>query len=482
MKTVEVNTKRTSVGTYSTIAFISIGCHVLSFLFSIITKRYVMPYEYGIFTTANMLLLYMNYLQLGVLNAYSRDYPQLLGAGNNKEAQHMKYSVFSFLFILYFVVVVVIGLSLTIMWHSGMINTLLYGGFMFNSVLALITVVSNYWDNTNKSEQHYLKPSFALVVKTILLVSIGFVLVRKYYYWGLLVATLLSLLFSLVVYWKDFIGLRLVWDLALIKKLIKTGLLLLINSLVWTFMMSIDKFVILGFFDYESLGIYSAALIGFSTLVMIPQSLSSVFYVKLSHQFGADNDLKELAKSINQYTCVLSLIISVVSVVAYYLLPPFIMLAMPAYSEGVPSAQLLVMGVAVYSSSMLFGHFFTITRKNVKLLRNTIALCIMNIVFSIGFVLLLGHKIDNVAIGTTLSYALYGLMLCLAIKGETGSSFWNNAVNSVFPVCVAIAMIQITDALAVFWVWKILIAICAFAIFSIIFYRKTIISFFRKKM
>ena len=61
------------------------------FVYNIYVRKYVMRYEYGIYTSANMLLLYLNYAQMGVLNSYNRDYPQLLGAKNYQAASHIKY-------------------------------------------------------------------------------------------------------------------------------------------------------------------------------------------------------------------------------------------------------------------------------------------------------------------------------------------------------------------------------------------------------
>ncbi len=287
---------------------------------------------------------------------------------------------------------------------------------------------------------------------------------------------MIALLVSLVVYIKSFYKIQFVWDIVVIKRLIKTGLLLLVNSLVWTFMMSIDKFVILGFMDYEALGIYSAALIGFSTLVMIPQSLSSIFYVKLSHQYGSNNDTTTLVKTINKYTCIMSLVVSVVSIVAYYLLPPFILFAMPAYEHGIRSAQLLVMGVSIYSASMLFGHLFTIQRKNIKLLRNTLMLCIFNICFSSGLVIIFGRNINYVALGTTISYGLYGILLCYSMKKESKCGFFECAYNSIFPVCISIGIIQLSDALDMMWLCKVILALFVFSIMSLVLFKKNIIS------
>ena len=52
----------------------------ISFLFSVISRRYLSPLEYGTYSTCLLLQTYISYGQLGVLNSYNRDYPQLIGA------------------------------------------------------------------------------------------------------------------------------------------------------------------------------------------------------------------------------------------------------------------------------------------------------------------------------------------------------------------------------------------------------------------
>ncbi len=466
--------KNSGKSSYLIISATSIICHMISYVYNIITKRYVPPYEYGIYTTANMLLLYMNYLQLGVLSAYSRDYPQLLGAKRLDEASHMKSAVFTFLYVIYMAVVLIMTAVLTIIWQLGHINTMLYVGFVVNAFLAILTIICSFWENTLKSEGHFKFPSLSLAVKTGALAVCGLLIVPKLGYYGLLVAVGVSLIACVVTYFKYFSSVKPVWDSKQISSLIKSGILLLINSLVWTMMMSIDKFVILGFMSYTELGIYSVALIGFSTLVLIPQSFSSVFYVKMAQQYGSQQDTSSMIQKVNVYTFALSIVTSIVCIGGYYILPPFISLVMPQYSQGVQSAQILVMGVAVYSSSMLFGNVFTIIKKNVLLLRNTVILCVFNVVFSAGFVVIFGEQIENVAYGTTLSYALYGVMLAVSMTKLSKCSLFKCLSNSVIPVAIAIIIMKLADTVSLDWWLKLIISGAVFTVVMLLIYFKKI--------
>ena len=57
----------------------TIICSLVHFLFSVYSRKFVNVTDYGIYTSCLILATYMNYAQLGVLNSYNRDYPQLIG-------------------------------------------------------------------------------------------------------------------------------------------------------------------------------------------------------------------------------------------------------------------------------------------------------------------------------------------------------------------------------------------------------------------
>ena len=56
----------------------TVVCSALSFVLSVYSKHEVDSKPMGIYSACLIVLAYMNYAQLGVLNAYNRDYPQAL--------------------------------------------------------------------------------------------------------------------------------------------------------------------------------------------------------------------------------------------------------------------------------------------------------------------------------------------------------------------------------------------------------------------
>ena len=181
-------------------------------------------------------------------------------------------------------------------------------------------------------------------------------------------------------------------------------------------MASVDKFVILFFMDTEALGVYTVPQMGFNTIVLIPQTISQIFYYKASGIYGKTNSEKVLTEVCGHYSKIISICTAASVVCAFYGLPIFVKLFMPKYASGIKPAQILIIGVALYGATLLYGNIFSILKWNSELITTSIILCMFNAVFSVSFVLINGRFIENVAVGTAISYALYGMILLRIIS------------------------------------------------------------------
>ena len=84
---------------------------------------------------------------------------------------------------------------------------------------------------------------------------------------------------------------------------------------------------------------------------------------------------------------------------------------MPQYTEGIFPAQIICVGVAFYGTTMLYGNIFSVLKENRRLLLSTILLCASNIILSVSIVIAFGFRLSYVAIGTSVSYVIYSLIL-----------------------------------------------------------------------
>jgi O-antigen/teichoic acid export membrane protein len=414
----------------------TVFCSLLTLLYNIVVRNYVAPEDYGIYVTVDLLLVYFNYLQIGVLNSYNRDYPQLLGGNKVAEAEYKRNVVWSHLVVMYGVVGLVAVIILTILLLTGRIETKLAVGFLFNVFLAFITIVYVFFDATIKSDGRFVFSAKMLILKTVVAVTVGTISVVLWGYYGLFIASGVSLICLGVVNRSFFSNLKFNIDLKMIWEMIRFGSPLLLNSLVWTLMLSIDKFVILAYLSMTDLGTYSVALLGFSLLVLIPQAMSQIFYIKMSKIYGEGKDTNRLFEHTKDYTRALSLISALVAVFAFNLLPPFIRFAIPDYTGGIIAAQILVVGVALYSTTMLFSNILSVLKLNFKLLGSTSLVCILNLGLTIFCVKVFGENINSVALGTSFSFLLYSIAVIFVTCHSLKKKFLNTVLISWGPVVI----------------------------------------------
>lgn len=428
----------------------TVVCALFQFVYSVYAKRFVVPSEFGIYSTCLLLQTYLNYAQFGVLNSYNRDYPQLLGAGNKDQSIKLRNTTISFIWIVYGVLLSIIDVVVLIIFKGEIFSNHYGFGYFLVPLIILLDTTSSYAMYTSRMNGHYNYSALITFIKTIVSMGVGLLAVKYFNYYGLYVLPLIASLVSIVFYWKDgFEGLTLGLDKTILKKSILTGLPLLISSLIWTVMQSVDKFVILIFLTVEDLGVYTVPLLGFNALVLIPQTISQVFYYKVSEIYGATKNRILLIDKCNYFTELTAACTGIVSILAFYILPIFVNLFMPNYLNGVKPAQVLIIGVAIYSSSMLYGNIFSVLKMNKALLLNSIILCVFNIVFSTIFVLINGRDISNVAIGTSFSYLLYSGLLIITLSSKFKYSFrklakscWLQVLKSVIPCLIFYVLIK----------------------------------------
>ena len=410
------------------VTIVATGIHaVLLFVYGIFVKHYVEPVEYGFYSTANIVLTYLNYMQLGVLNSYNRDFPNAIGEGNQNRVKKLKDVTVTYIIVVYLAVGIIISAGAIICASFNGIKIEVAYGIVLMCIVALISNVVSVFTVEYKSYGKFRYAAIITIVSTFVQVIIGGAFVYHIGYYGIYVALILFNFSSLILLTKRFKEVSFSFDTSYIFQQVKTGFPLLVNSLIWTLIMTSDQFIILAFRDSEYLGLYSVAQTVFSVMVLIPQTVSQVMYIKLSGLYGQTNDKKLLLSATLKASKILMIVSCSILALTYTVIPEFVGFFMPLYKDGIGSARILCIGVAIYGSTMALGNLFSILKENRRLLRSSIILCIANIVLSCGCVLLFGFKLEYVALGSALSYVIYGFTL----MKNTHSIFNNSIIGSV---------------------------------------------------
>lgn len=457
---------------------LSAGLH---FIYSIYVKAYVEPLEYGMYSTCLLLQTYMAYLQLGSLNAFNRDYPQLVGAGKNEEARKYRNTVFSFLLSVYGFGLVLAVLAILIIGRGSTLDSRITVGFILTAVITVVTIIENYGNYRCRIDKGFKYPSIVTLLE-LLSLPIGIMLIPKMGYYAIYLTSILAMLIGILLYfqssYRDF---NFSIDKVMLKMILISGMPLLINGLIWTVVNSIDKFVILGFVDTEALGVYGIAQNAFSYMVLIPSAMSQLFYVKMGKEYGKNNDIDVLIDVSMKFSSLLAAVTSLLALVAYFFLPVLVECFMPSYSNGVPASQILILGLSVYAATLVNGNILTILKQNGALLINSVCMCIFNVICSIGYVIILGATIESVALGTATSYIFCTLIIVYQVHNYANCKISRIIKASIIPVCISLipgtVAYNLIDNKLIGFVIAIIFVMCFYGCF----YKRKILSFGGKR-
>ncbi|MCR5195735.1 MAG: oligosaccharide flippase family protein [Pseudobutyrivibrio sp.] len=427
------------------LTFSTVACSAMSFVFNVYTKRIVPEEPMGISSLSLMIVAYLNYAQLGVLNAYNRDYPQALGRKDYADAQKQRNIAITFMLMMYTLIFVVfeawVFLKFNGKFGSDQMTTYRAYGYALCPIMIFLKSFDDMANNTVRMKGFYNKSAIIGFLRTVLAFAIGFVCVNRFGYYGLYAMTIASALFGILFFYKDaYKGAKLDFDFKYMKMMVVGGIPLLINSLIWTMVQNVDKHVIITFFKNlpkttdAYLGIYTVANMGFSTMVLIPMTIGQVFYIKIGRMYGAGATKEELLKKSSLFTSLTAAISGAACIMVLYILPIFVQIVMPKYTAGTTAAQILIVGVAIYSTTIIFGQIFSVLKLNKSLIANSVALCIFNVIFSLALVLFVGRSLNMVALGTGISYALYSLLLMVKLSMKFKYSFLKLITASWLPL------------------------------------------------
>lgn len=457
----------------------SAGIH---FIYSIYVKAYIAPLEYGIYSTCLLLQTYMAYLQLGSLNAFNRDYPQLTGAGKLEEAKKYRNVVFSFLLSVYLISLILIIFGIIIVGNAKPLDTRFTYGFILSAIITVVTIIENYGNYRCRIDKGFRYPSMVTILE-LLSIPLGLFLIPKFGYYAVYITNITAMFIGIVFYFKpSFNDFKPNFDFRLLKTVLISGIPLLVNGLVWTVVNSIDKFVILGFIDAEALGIYGIAQNAFSYMVLVPSAMSQLFYVKMGKKYGASGKVETLTNVSMKFSSILAMVTSLVSLIAYFFLPVLVNKFMPRYSNGVSASQILILGLSIYAVTLINGNILTILKKNKALLISSVCMCIFNIVCSITYAIFIGAKIESVALGTATSYIFYSFIIIYQVKKYAGCKIKQLINASVIPVCISLIPGVMLYNLAGNLVAGFSFALVLVVIFYSFFYRKQIFLIIKEQL
>lgn len=306
---------------------------------------------------------YTMFLRLGIINGMNRELPFTMGQGNIELA--VKYAEttlwFTLLNIFGFIVIAISVLPFVKIpgnYIFPIFAILIIGAVSFYTTYLFATFRANA--DFNKLSYIQILQALLKVVSILLVIYVGFIgfVLRE-----ILLVIAIALLAHI---YRPMKQVKPKLDKKIFMNLLKIGLPIFISSYIIGFIGTVPNLFLLKFGNVTLLGIYAPLMTIISAVAVLPDSITTYLYPKMTYAFGKTNDRKALWRK-TLYSHIGLMVLGIPVVFACLVAVPWLIdNLIPKYNETKS-----ILGVGVFIAlfmSYKFGYTTLITLKEWKLI------------------------------------------------------------------------------------------------------------------
>lgn len=312
---------------------------MVQLLLGLAIAKFISPEDLGLWTTLNLAVTYVSFLQAGLISGLNRELPYTLGQGNNKEAREIAGTVQSITLI---TTIVITFIGLFYFFSHQFQNDKIKYGVLAITIHIVSLFFQNYFTSTYRSNNSFITLSKIQVINAFInLLSIVLIIYLAYY--GLIIKTaIVSVLFTIHLFIKRPISVGFIINKKSLIKIMKTGLPIWGLAYIESLASTVDKILLLKFSDLSSVGLYSFAFYGYSIFLVLSMTIARYISPKLNYIYGLNNDKKQLWSYFKKITLFITIIQFSLALIALLILPQFINTFFYQYNESIQAMQILV--------------------------------------------------------------------------------------------------------------------------------------------
>jgi O-antigen/teichoic acid export membrane protein len=314
-----------------------------------VVAKFVAPDDFGLWNTITLALTYSLFLQAGLINGLNRELPFVLGKDDVEGAKKMAGTVQTFTLIIS--LIVLLGGGGYVLFADIQNPKLLYG-IIGMTIIIILNYYQNYLFSTFRSKSSFLNLSILQVTHAgVNLLTLVLVFYFSYYGW-VLKSVIVSLVYVTFMHFLRPFKVKFLWDKASLNKLMSVGLPIFGLAYIESLASTIDRLLLLKYTDLKTLGIYSFGFYVFTSFSILPSSIASYIYPKMTYNFSKTGDRLIIWGYVRKITLLLFTILLPIAIVGYFLCPILIDYFFPAYKDSIHLMQIFLFA-AVFSGSVI---------------------------------------------------------------------------------------------------------------------------------
>jgi O-antigen/teichoic acid export membrane protein len=222
---------------------------------------------------------------------------------------------------------------------------------------------------------------------------------------GVLLTTLLASLLGCVAYSRELGYIAPRWSGTFTREigaLLRNSLPLFALVLILMGLHTVDSVMTLKLLGTEALGMYTLAVSGGNVVYGLANSTGVVVYPRMQESYGRERDVGVLIRYVEAPTQLLAIGLPLISGVLFFAIPVIITAFVPKFIPGIPSFQVLVVGVAFYGLEGMPKLCLLSLGKT----RHLMLWAVLTTATCIGAMMLMPRGLWGVALGATLGHLM----------------------------------------------------------------------------
>lgn len=339
---------------------------LLAFGIGVAAKRMLGPTDLGVWAVLLSLLSFLALLEFGVTQATNKQMAYALSKGDDALAE--EYKRVQFTFVTATALLGALGVAAYVLLNRAALGTTFARGLLCLAfILPLYQVhmgqVTVFWAN-----KRFSGASLVTLLDTVLMGTIGLLLIWRVGVYGQILAYLIVLLAKLGFLDRQAAGqarmrVRFGWNSTLLRELLRVGVPLQVIALVNLVKLSGTSLLVAYYLDTTAVGYYALALSIQNYIYWTPNAFSIVMFPRFQERMaGSNDDPTALLSYLVKPTVGLALFVLPVLISgSYFLVPVLIRHALPAYEPSITVLKVLLAGTYFLSMEHMPGQLLTTT-------------------------------------------------------------------------------------------------------------------------
>lgn len=404
----------------------------LSIISTILMRRWLDPYAYGVIATLNLFVMYSIFSNLGTLSAAEAKLPLYQGQGDTVKCDQLKSSTFAFNFLTS--VIFSVGVAVWAIAARSQLEEILFTGVLVYCIYFIANQVAAFYVTLLRSTHEFIflsKYQFATGLFTIL-GNLLFV-----WLWGfkgyLAVAIIIVLLQVFILYKR--VNYRPTFRISKveIKVLIMSGLTMLILGLSAQGLKTVNNFLVLKLLGVEQLGMYTIALMASSIVFSVTLSIGNVLYPRMQEAYGKSGSSDSMRAYIIRPSLIMGVLLPVMIGLLFFLIPMVVHWMIPKFESGITAFKILVLPTYFFALINISNGYLVSLNKMKSLIVINVAVMLLIIALAEIFNIV-GWGVEGVSLATGVGYFVYFIIVSAYVLRHWAD--WNETLVFLKDTCI----------------------------------------------